>query len=44
MLEFALQHPLITLIMFWIAVAGTVGIFKAIFGKNCNDEQLDEDD
>jgi hypothetical protein len=44
MLQFALEHPFITMIMFLIAVAGIVDIFKAIFGKSCNDEQPDEDD
>jgi hypothetical protein len=44
MLQFALEHPLITMIMFWIAVAGIVSIFKTIFGKSCNDEQTEDDD
>jgi len=50
MFEFTLQHPLITMIVFWIVLAGTVSIlarpswfFKAIFGKSCNNEQHEDD-
>jgi len=44
MSQFALEHPLITMIMLWIVVAGIVSIFEAIFGKSCNDEQAESED